>query len=72
MYGQNFVTRFLIRSREYRHPDVWMRVRLACAIFNFGLGLVLLSLGLWEGVIPLAASVLIFWTRGVLRHSSQS
>jgi hypothetical protein len=66
------LTRFLIRSREYRNPDGWMRVRLACAIFDFCLGLALLAAGVWEGAIPLAASALIFWTRGVLRHSTQS
>lgn len=72
MYAPNFLSRFLIRSREYRHPDVWMRVRLVCAIFNLCLGLAFLSVGVWEGVIPLAASALIFWTRNVLRHSVQS
>lgn len=64
--------RFLIRSREYRNPGVWLNVRLACAIFNLGLGIVMFSLGVWEGVIPLAAAALIFWTRSVLQHSVQS
>jgi len=26
--------RFLVRSREYRNPHVWVRVRIACGVFN--------------------------------------
>jgi hypothetical protein len=64
--------RFLIRSREYRNPGVWLNVRLACAIFNLCLSAVMFSLGLWEGVFPLAGAALIFWTRSVLQHSVPS
>jgi hypothetical protein len=63
---------FLIKSREYRNPGVWLKVRLACAIFNICLSVVMFSLGLWEGVFPLAGAALIFWTRSVLQHSVQS
>ncbi len=69
---RSFPARFLIRSWEYRHPGAWMNVRLACAVFNLGLCLVLFSFGGWEGVIPLAAAALILWTRNVLRQSTQS
>ena len=63
---------FLVKSREYRNPGVWLKVRLACAIFDICLGVVMFSFGLWEGVFPLAGSVLILWTRSVLQHRVQS
>jgi len=37
--------RFLVRSREYRHPQAWVRVRVACGVFNLGLGVLLLASG---------------------------
>lgn len=43
------LTRLLIRSWEYRHPGAWMGVRLACGIFNVGLGILLLFYGFWVG-----------------------
>jgi len=70
--------RFLVRSREYRHPHVWVRVRVACGIFNLGLGVLLLAsapwLGslAWLGVLPLAGAALIFWTAYRLQTSVQS
>jgi hypothetical protein len=64
--------RFLIKPREYRNPGVWLKVRLACAIFNICLSVVMFSLGLWEGVFPLAGAALIFWTRSALQHSVPS
>jgi hypothetical protein len=64
--------RFLIRPREYRNAGRWMNIRLACAIFDLCLGVVMFSFGLWEGVFPLAALVLILWTRSVLQHRVQS
>ena len=70
--------RFLVRSREYRHPHVWVRVRVACGIFNLGLGVLLLAsapwLGslAWLGVLPLAGAALIFWTAHRLQTSVQS
>jgi len=70
--------RFLVRSREYRHPHVWVRVRVACGVFNLGLGVLLLAsapwLGslAWLGVLPLAGAALIFWTAYRLQTSVQS
>jgi CHASE2 domain-containing sensor protein len=72
MSARNLFTVFLIRTREYRHPDGALRVRLACAIFAFCAGLALVSAGVWEGAIPMAASVLIFCYRSARRHSVQS
>jgi len=66
------LARLLIRPREYRTPDVWIRVRVACGIFNFCLGVLLVAFGFWEGVLALAGSVLIFRTVYLLRQSAQS
>ena len=44
-----------------------MNVRFACAAFNFGLGVLLLSGGYWIGALPLAATALISWTAYRLR-----
>jgi signal transduction histidine kinase len=68
--------RFLVRSWEYRHPQVWVRVRIACGIFNVALGVLLLAsfrwLGplTWLGVVPLAGAALIFWTVSRLQQDS--
>ena len=70
--------RFLVRSREYRHPQAWVRVRVACGVFNLGLGVLLLASGhwlgplAWLGVLPLAGAALIFWTAYRLQTSAQS
>jgi hypothetical protein len=70
--------RFLVRSREYRHPHEWVRVRIACGVFNLGLGGLLLASGrwigslAWLGVVPLLGSALIFWTAYRLQTSVQS
>jgi hypothetical protein len=71
-----FLASFLIRPREYGSAGVWMNVRLACAIFDLCLGVVMFSFGRWEAVFPLAASV-VLWTRCVLQrralqHRAQS
>jgi len=47
-------------------------VRIACGIFNFCLGVLLVAFGFWEGVLALAGSVLIFRTVYLLRQSAQS
>jgi hypothetical protein len=72
MSARNPFTWFLNRSQEYRHPDAALRARLACAIFAFCAGLALLSAGVYEGAIPMVASVLIFCYRSARRHSVQS
>jgi hypothetical protein len=70
--------RFLVRSREYRRPHMWVRVRVACGVFNLGLGVLLLAAGhwlgplAWLGALPLAGAALIFWTARRLQTSVQS
>jgi len=70
--------RFLVRSLEYRHPHVWVRVRVACGVVNAVLGVLLLASGhwlgplAWLGVLPLAGAALIFWTACRLQTSVQS
>ena len=70
--------RFLVKSREYRHPQAWVRVRVACGVFNLGLGVLLLASGhrlgplAWLAVLPLAGAALIFWTAYRLQTSVQS
>ena len=70
--------RLLVRSWEYRHPRVWVRVRLACGIFNLGLGVLLVASGswlgplAWLGALPLAGAALIFWTANRLQDTVQA
>jgi signal transduction histidine kinase len=55
--------RLLIRSWEYRHPHAWMAFRMICGIWNLVLGILLFAYGFyWIGLVPLAGSLLIFWT----------
>ena len=67
--------RFLVRSREYRNPHLWVRVRVACGVFNVVLAVLLLTSGhwlgplAWLGVLPLAGAALIFWTAYRLQTS---
>ena len=76
--SRSALMRFLVKSREYRHPHVWVRVRVACGIFNVGLGVLLVASGrwlgplAWLGVLPLAGAALIFWTAYRLQTSVQS
>jgi hypothetical protein len=76
--SRSVLMRFLVRSREYRHPDLWVRVRVACGAFNVVLGVLLLASGhwlgplAWLGVLPLAGAALIFWTAHRLQASVQS
>jgi hypothetical protein len=76
--SQPALMRFLVRSWEYRHPRGWAGFRLACGVFNVGLGVLLLASGhwlgplAWLGLVPLAGSALIFWTAYRLRTSVQS
>ena len=76
--SRSVLMRFLVRSLEYRHPHVWVRVRVACGVFNVVLGVLLLASGhwlgplAWLGVLPLAGAALIFWTACSLQTSVQS
>jgi len=76
--SQSALMRFLVRSREYRHPHAWARIRVASGIFNLGLGVLLLASGqwigslAWLGALPLAGAALIFWTAYRLQTSVQS
>jgi hypothetical protein len=69
--------RFLVRSWEYRRPRLWVRVRIACGIFNVVLGVALLASVRWLGpltwlaALPLAGAVLIFWTARRLQASAR-
>jgi hypothetical protein len=53
-------------------------VRVACGVFNLGLGILLLASGHWLGplaslgALPLAGAALIFWTAHRLQISVQS
>ena len=75
---QPVLMRFLVRSWEYRNPRVWVRVRVACGIFNVVLGVGLLASAHWLGpltwlaALPLAGAALIFWTVYRPQHSIQS
>ena len=76
--SRSALMRFLVRSREYRHPHAWVRVRVACGIFNVVLGVLLLASAPWLGpltwlaAIPLAGAALIFWTAYRLQTGVQS
>jgi len=76
--SRSVLMRFLVRSWEYRHPHEWVRVRVACGVFNLALGVLLLAsfhqLGplTWLAAIPLAGAALIFWTAYRLQTSVAS
>ncbi len=76
--SRSVLMRFLVRPREYRHPHAWVRVRVACGVFNLVLGVVLLASGhwlgslAWVGVLPLGGAALIFWTVYRLQASVRS
>jgi hypothetical protein len=67
-----FLVRLLIRSREYRHTRFWAPTRIIIGIWDFCLGLVLLSFGIWWGLVPLAGAALLFWTANRLQHGVKS
>ena len=75
---RSLLMRFLVRSREYRHPHAWVRVRVACGIFNLVLGVLLLASAHWLGpltwlaALPLTGAALIFWTAYRLQTSVAS
>jgi hypothetical protein len=57
---------------------MWVRVRVACGIFDLALGTLLVGSGqwigslAWLGALPLAGAALIFWTAYRLQASVQS
>jgi hypothetical protein len=55
------LTRLPFWSRVYRHPRGWAGVLFASASWNLFLGVLMLGYGLWLGLLPLAASALMFW-----------
>ena len=76
--SRSILMRFLVRSWEYRHPRAWGSFRVACGIWNLGLGVLLLAsvhrLGslTWLAALPLAGAALIFWTVYRLQQDSVS
>ena len=75
---RSVLMRLLVRSWEYRHPRVWVNVRVACGLFNLGLGILFVAyagqLGSWAwlAALPLAGAVLIFWTAYRLQQTVQA
>jgi hypothetical protein len=75
---RSVLMRVLVRSWEYRHPRVWVSVRMACGLFNLGLGILLAAyarqLGAlaWLAALPLAGTALIFWTAYRLQQTVQA
>jgi hypothetical protein len=75
---RSVLMRLLVRSWEYRHPRVWVNLRMACGLFNLGLGILFVAyagqLGSWAwlAALPLAGSVLIFWTAYRLQQTVQA
>jgi hypothetical protein len=75
---RSVLMRLLVRSWEYRHPRVWVNVRMACGLFNLGLGILFVAyagqLGSWAwlAALPLAGAVLIFWTAYRLQQTVQA
>ena len=76
--SQPLLMRLVVRSWDYRHPRAWVRIRVACGIWNLALGVLLLAfvhdLGAysWLGAIPLAGSALLVWTAYRLQHATAS
>ena len=74
--SQPALMRFLVRSREYRHPRAWVGFRFAAGVWNLFLGVLLLASFHWLGplallgAVPLAGAVLIFWTAYRLQQDS--
>ncbi len=74
--AQPALMRFLVRSREYRHPRPWVVFRFTAGVWNLFLGVLLLASFHWLGpvallgVVPLAGAVLIFWTAYRLQQDS--
>jgi hypothetical protein len=59
-------------SRVYRHPRAWAGVLFTSASWNILLSVLMLSNGYWLGLLPLAASALMFWIGCRLYQLTQS
>jgi hypothetical protein len=76
--SQPVLMRLLVRSWDYRRPQLWVRVRIAAGIWNLFLGIVLLGFApwmgslAWLGAVPLAGSALLFWTARRLQRTVRS
>jgi hypothetical protein len=66
------LARFPFWSQVFRHPRVWMGVLFASGSWNLFLGILMLSYGYWLGLLPLAASALMFWIGSRLYQIAQS
>jgi hypothetical protein len=66
------LTRFPFWSRVYRHPRVWAGVLFTSGSWNLFLGILMLAYGYWLGLLPLAASALMFWIGYRLYQITQS
>jgi hypothetical protein len=66
------LTRLPFWSRVYRHPHAWAGVLFASASWNLFLGVLMLGYGFWLGLLPLAASALMFWIGYRLYQITQS
>jgi hypothetical protein len=76
--SHSVLERVLVRSWEYRRPHIYVRVRVACGIFNGVLGIALLASAPWTGplawlgILPLSGAVLLFWTAGRVQAGARS
>ena len=70
---RSILERILIRRWEYRHAHAWMAFRMIAGMWNVILGILLVAYGFyWIAAVPLAGSVLIFWTAYYIQgHTSQ-
>ena len=66
------LTSFPFWSRVYRHPRAWAGVLIASGGWNLLLGVLMLGYGFWLGLLPLAASALMFWIGYRLYQTTQS
>lgn len=63
--------RLLVRSWNYRHPRIWIPVRVGFGIWNLSLASVLFGVGwYWEGAIPLVAAAELLWTAKQLQKAT--
>src|SRR6202012_5748665 len=57
------LARLLIRAWEDRHPYAWLAFRMVAGAWSVILAILLFAYGFyWIGLVPLAGSMLAFWT----------